>query len=415
MKKYVVIASVILVVAVAGFFRYKYLNKNDEVKNDNTIVSGENNSQNEISGEENDIDRSSGELNHSGETSGDDIDNEKEPTAEEVAYKKAEAYLNQMTLDEKIGQLFLVRFPTENASKIVSENYFGGYLLFGRDFKDKTKEQVIAMIDEVQKNSKTPLITAVDEEGGTVVRISSNKNLANEKFKSPSQLYNEGGFELIRQDTIDKSNLLKELGINLNLAPVVDISDPSDYMYERTLKQGVDLTKEFAKTVIEASKDTGVSYALKHFPGYGHNDDTHKSESSDTRTYDEIINQAVPPFEEGIKAGTEAILISHNKIECMDGDNPASISKTVHDFLRDTLHYNGIIITDDLSMGAVANVEDVYIKAVNSGNNLIITSDYQTAIKQVKDAIEDGKITEEQLDELVVKTLAWKYYKNLMV
>ena len=343
-----------------------------------------------------------------------DIEEIKEPTLEEKLNTKAEQYLKQMTLDEKIGQLFLVRFPTNEATKLVSEYYIGGYVLFGRDFNGKTKEQVIEMINEVQSASKTPLLTAVDEEGGTVVRISNNKTLADEKFKSPSALYNEGGFDLIKQDTLNKSALLKELGINLNLAPVVDVSDSSDYMYERTLKQNVELTEEFAKTVIEASKDSGVSYTLKHFPGYGHNSDTHKNSSNDTRTYDEIKNKAVPPFKAGIEAGAEAILISHNIIECMDNENPASISKAVHELLRNDLNFKGIIITDDIAMSAVSNIENVYVKAVSSGNNLIITSDCQTAIKQIKDAIENGALTEEQIDDLVEKTITWKYYKGLM-
>ena len=200
----------------------------------------------------------------------------------------------------------------------------------------------------------------------------------------------------------------------MNLAPVVDVSDSSDYMYERTLKQNVELTEEFAKTVIEASKDSGVSYTLKHFPGYGHNSDTHKNSSNDTRTYDEIINKAVPPFKAGIEAGAEAILISHNIIECMDNENPASISKAVHELLRNDLNFKGIIITDDIAMSAVSNIENVYVKAVSSGNNLIITSDCQTAIKQIKDAIENGALTEEQIDDLVEKTITWKYYKGLI-
>ncbi len=340
-------------------------------------------------------------------------DREEELTQEEILHTKAEEYLVRMTLEEKIGQLFLVRFPTNDAVKIVSENNFGGYLFFEKDFKGKTKEQVISMINEVQNASKTPLIIAVDEEGGPVVRVSSNKNLAKEKFKSPSNLYEEGGFELIRQDTIEKSNLLYELGINLNLAPVVDVSNPSDYMYARTLKQGVELTQIFAKTVIEASKNTGVSYALKHFPGYGHNDDTHKGSSNDTRTYEEIIEQALPPFEAGIETGAEAVLISHNIIECIDKENPASISKEVHNLLRDYLNFDGVIITDDLSMGAVSKIKDAYIKAVESGNNLIITSDYEAAIKQIKNALDDGLLAEKQIDDLVLKTIIWKYNKNL--
>ncbi len=337
----------------------------------------------------------------------------KEPTKEEIIYNKAQDIISNLSLDEKIGQLFLVRFPS-NAVEAVSNNYFGGYLLFEKDFKGKTKEQVQNMISEVQNASKIPLAIAVDEEGGTVVRVSSNTNLASEKFKSPSVLYNNGGFELIKEDTINKSNTLSELGINLNLAPVVDVASPSDYMYGRTLKQGVELTKEFARTVIEASKSGKVTYTLKHFPGYGHNSDTHKAGSLDKRTYEEIINTAIPPFEEGIKAGAEAILISHNVIECIDSENPASLSLKVHELLRNKLGFEGIIITDDLSMNAITGITDMYLKAILAGNNLIITSDYEKAILEVKNAINEQKITEEQINQLIIKNIIWKINNELI-
>ncbi len=339
----------------------------------------------------------------------------KEPTKEELSMLKAEEKLKEMTLNEKISQLLLVRFPSQNVNQITSENCFGGYVFFEKDFKNKTLEQAKEMIDNVQRSSKIPLITAVDEEGGTVVRISNNKNLSPNKFKSPSELYNEGGFDLIIEDTKVKSNILNSVGINLNLAPVIDIANASDYMYNRTLKQNVELTSQFAKTVIETSKETKVSYTLKHFPGYGHNSDTHKMSSLDTRTYEEIMNTAIPPFEAGIKAGAEAILISHNIIECIDQENPASISLPIHELLRKNLNFNGIIITDDLSMNATANIENIYEKAVLAGNNLLITSNYDVAISQINNAIINSRITEEQINELVVKTIAWKYYKNLMV
>ena len=109
------------------------------------------------------------------------------------------------------------------------------------------------------------------------------------------------------------------------------------------------------------------------------------------------------------------MLISHNVIECMDSQNPASISEKVHSLLRDDLNFKGVIITDDLSMNAVSHIENIYIKAVQAGNNLIITSDYEKAISQVKTAVENGELAESVIDDLVEKTIAWKYYKELMV
>ena len=142
-------------------------------------------------------------------------------------YKKAEQKMKKMTVNEKIGQLFLVRFPEKSEKEILRKYQFGGYLFFAKDFKGKTKSQVVNRMKELQKAAKVPILTAVDEEGGTVVRVSSNTKLVNSRFKSPMDLYKLGKFDRIKQDTIQKSKVLSGLGINLNLAPVVDVSTSS--------------------------------------------------------------------------------------------------------------------------------------------------------------------------------------------
>lgn len=329
----------------------------------------------------------------------------------DLAYKK----LKELSLDEKIGQLLLVRYPDSNQKEALKNYGFAGYVFFEKDFRDKTKTEVLNMMNSLQEVSKIPIITATDEEGGNVVRISSNPNLRDSKFLSPSELYAIGGFDEIKKDTKEKSMLLKSLGINVNLAPVVDVStNGSDYMYERTLKENTSLVSEYAKTVIEASKGTRVSYALKHFPGYGSNADTHMGTVTDTRSLDDIKTNDLPPFEAGIEAGAEAVLVSHNIVNSIDSNNPASLSTAVHSLLRSDLGFTGVIITDNLAMGATSGIDDAVVKAVKAGNNLIITTDYEDSFRSIKAAIEDGNITEAEIDELVFKTLAWKYYKGLM-
>lgn len=328
-----------------------------------------------------------------------------------LAYNK----LKELSLDEKIGQLLLVRY-SDTAKNDLTKYKFGGFVFFAKDFNSKTEQEVKNMIDNVQKISSIPLLTAVDEEGGSVVRVSSNPNLVSSKFKSPQELYSEGGFETIKNDTIKKSGVLYNLGLNLNLAPVVDVStNPSDYMYSRTLGQGTQLTKEYAKTVIEASKKGKVSYTLKHFPGYGNNSDTHTGSSVDERTYEDIVNNDLPPFESGIEAGAEAVLVSHNIVNSIDPDNPASLSASVHNLLRNKLNFTGVIITDDIAMGAVSSISDVAVKAILAGNDLIITTDYATSFNSIKNAVDEGRISEELINKLAFKVLAWKYYKGLMI
>ena len=233
-------------------------------------------------------------------------------------YKLAKQKIDTLSLDDKIAQLLLVRYPGDNYIDELSKYNFGGFVFYENDFKDKSENDVKNMINNLQKRARIPYLTAVDEEGGKVVRASSNPKLISSKFKSSKELYNSGGLSAIKEDTINKSDFLNNLGINLNLAPVVDVTtNSSDYMYVRALGENTAATAEYAKTVIEASKKTHVSYTLKHFPGYGNNTDTHYNSSVDNRTYESIVRNDLPPFEAGIDALAENILVSHNIVKSM--------------------------------------------------------------------------------------------------
>lgn len=330
-------------------------------------------------------------------------------------YDKAYQTLQTMSINEKINQLFLVRIPKENANNILKQNQFGGYLFFEKDFKNKTKKEVQDMINTFQDISKIPLLTAIDEEGGKVSRLNKNSNLVETPFKSPQELYQEGGFNLIKEDTINKSKILEELGLNLNLAPVVDIStNEEDYIYSRTLGENYLLTSQYAKTVIEASKNINVSYTLKHFPGYGSNKDTHLDISIDNRDYNSLLQEDLIPFKEGINSGAEAIMISHNTVNAIDSTNPASLSPSIHNLLRNELKFTGIIITDDLYMGAVSNTLNSTLKALIAGNDLIITTNYEKSFNEIKEALNNKIINEDLINKAAFRIIAWKYYKGLI-
>ena len=253
-----------------------------------------------------------------------------------LAYNK----LKKMSINEKISELLLVKYQ-DNIDSIINKYPFGG-LVFDKDFfANKVKEDVINKMVSLNSKSIIPLLFGVNEEGGEYVPVSHNKNLSNSPFLSASALYKEGGFPLIKDDTIKKSDMLYKLGINLNFAPVVDISDKDTFMYERTLKEDVNKTSDYAKTVINASKNTGVSYVLKHFPGYSNNIDTGTWISIDNRTLEEV-NEDIKPFNEGIKNGAEAVLVSNAIVKVIDSNNPASLSLNIHNMLRDDLKFTGV-------------------------------------------------------------------------
>lgn len=333
-------------------------------------------------------------------------------------YEKAEKIVDNMTIKEKVGQLFLVRYD-KNDTEYLSNFYPGGYILFARDFQNHTKEDMKEELENLQNNNKYPLIIGVDEEGGFVTRVSRYKEFRQEKFKSPREYYDEGGYELLEKTEKEKANLLKSIGINLNLAPVADIStDESDFINNRAFGYGVEETSEFIKNMVNYSINNKINSTLKHFPGYGSNKDTHTGIAIDEREYQTFVDNDYKPFESGIKAGVPSILVSHNIVKCIDEKYPSSLSKSVIKELREKLNFTGIIMTDDLAMDAVKSyVEEksAATLAINAGNDMIITSDFITMKNEVLNSIEDNKIKEETINKAVTRIIAWKLYSNLEI
>lgn len=330
-----------------------------------------------------------------------------------VPVDQAQVILDKMSLEEKIGQMFLIRYSDDQtALSDIAQYNPGGILLFAKDFENHTKESIKAQLDTCQQASGTPLIIGVDEEGGVVTRISRFTNFRSERFKSPQDLYAEGGFERIASDTDEKCALLKSIGINVNLAPVADVSeDPSSFIYDRTIGQNAEITSEYVRTVVGRMKANGMGSALKHFPGYGDNGDTHTDIITDTRPLGAFVSGDLLPFQAGIDEGTDIVLVSHNIVSCMDPDYPASLSPTVHALLRNTIGFDGVIMTDDLVMSAITEYTDgksAAVQAVIAGNDLLCCSDYAVQIPAVIEAVKSGEISEERINESAKRIIQMK-------
>ena len=324
--------------------------------------------------------------------------------------KKVQKIMESMTIEEKIGQLFLVRYPgIEKATNEVKENVPGGYILFGVNFKNKTKEQLVEELQNLQNESKTKLLIAVDEEGGSVVRASAYSAFRSAKFKSPQEL---GSMEQILQDAKEKSAFLKELGINMNLAPVVDVAQSKkSFIYARTYGKNYEETAKYASEVVKTMNQEKMISCLKHFPGYGDNVDTHTGIAIDERSISEFQEKDFLPFMSAIQEGAPAILVNHNIVKCMDETMPATLSPKVHEILRNDLNFSGVIMTDDLAMAAVKSyVEDgnAAVQAVLAGNDSIITSTFEKHQKEVLDAFHEGRITQEMIEDAVKRVLFMK-------
>lgn len=333
-------------------------------------------------------------------------------------YDKAKDILNTMTLEEKVGQMFLVRYPEEDANSEISEENPGGYILFGRDFKNETGESILEKLNNNQSNSKVKMFLGVDEEGGTVVRVSEYQQFRDSKFKSPLELFFEGGIDRIIDDSHEKTRLLKGLALNMNLVPVADVTEnQSAYIYDRTIGKSAEETAEYVKNVVKVMKEDKIISTMKHFPGYGDNIDTHTGIAVDNREYSEFEKADFLPFKSGIEAEVPTVLVNHNVVNCMDSNLPASLSDNVHRILREDLKFSGIIMTDDLAMDAVKSyVENgqASVQAVLAGNDMIITSDFENQKKEVLDAIKRGRITENIINRAVIRILACKLAYNII-
>ena len=339
---------------------------------------------------------------------------------EEARQQRIWDLVSSMTLEEKVGQLFFVRCPADSAVEDVSTYHLGGYLLFGRDTKDKTANELIQTIQRYQDAAAIPLLIGVDEEGGTVVRVSSNPHLRSEKFASPQRLYALGGMDRILADTREKNVLLRALGFNVNLAPVADVStDPGDFIYDRAFGQDAAATSDYVSAVTGRMRADGMGSVLKHFPGYGDNADTHTGIAVDDRPYEDFVNSDFLPFLAGMAAGgdTAAVLVSHNIVECMDPDLPASLSPAVHNLLRQDLGFDGVVMTDDLAMdavGAYAGDGAVAVMALQAGNDMVVTTDYRSQIPKVLEAVENGSLEEAAIDAACRRVLRWKQALGLL-
>ena len=356
------------------------------------------------------------------------VDPTPEPPIEQPVEKTPDERINDiiagMSLEEKVGQLFFVRCPETGAAEDVETYHLGGLLLFGRDYKDAngdwlTEDDFTAALASYQAAAAIPLFIGSDEEGGTVTRASKNPNLFSEPLPSPQELYAAGGLDGLLERTLSYNQKLKAFGVNVNFAPVCDVStNPDNFIYARSFGQDAQTTADYISSVVPVYAQSGVACVLKHFPGYGNNADTHTGIALDARPYTTFEKSDLVPFESGIAAGAPFVLVSHNIVTSMDADYPASLSVNVHRILRQELGFDGVIITDDLSMKAISQYTDgknPAVQAVLAGNDLLCYSDYQTAVKSILAAVQEGIITEKRIDESVLRILRWKLNLGLQL
>ena len=344
----------------------------------------------------------------------------------------AEQILDTMTLEEKLWQLFFVapealtgeEAVTESSEALqqaLAEKPVGGVILFARNLI--SREQTMALLADVQSASRLAPFLGVDEEGGTVSRVGANSAMGVTQLQDMSVYGASGDASALYGDLYDLGQSLNELGFNVDFAPVADVTTGSDKnpMKLRSFSSDPERCASMVSVSVGALQDGGVAACLKHFPGYGTaTADDHNGSVSLDRTLEQLEQTEFVPFSAGIGKGAYFVMVSHLSVPAVTGDDtPADLSeKLVTELLRNTLHFQNVVITDAQNMGSIAQnytSAEAAVAALRAGVDMILMpQDLQGAYDGVTKAIADGVLTEDRIDRSVLRILNVKIQLGLL-
>ena len=334
--------------------------------------------------------------------------------------EKVDKLVANMSDADKVGQLMMIgihgKTLNDDAKFMLNEYRVGGIILFDRNME--SKDQVKSLITDINKTGKsaglTPLFIGIDQEGGAVARMEDQlikvppaEELGKEPIEQAVSLAKQSGTEL------------KGLGFNINFAPVADLG----LTYGRSFSTNPDDVVRYASAVGKAYDEAGLWYSYKHFPGIGKTDvDLHADTSVVPVSKETLLNEDTKVFVNLIKQSkpnTYAIMVSHAMYPQIDADHPSSLSKAIiTDWLRKDMGYNGVVVTDDMDMGALAKhytFGDMAVQSILAGSDiLLVCHEYehmQEAYNGLMKAVKDGRISKERLDESVKRILLMKMSK----
>ena len=325
-----------------------------------------------------------------------------------------------LTLKQKIMQMFICGFTVDNyhTNKYLLkmlENGLGGIIFFSHNIKSDI--QFKRLIEDLNKDAMIPLFLSIDQEGGRVER--TEKIHGGKKYLSAKFAY-EMGLSFLQNQTKEIALELKQYGLNMNFAPVLDVNTNNNnpIIGERAFSSNTDEVINASKVVLKEYEKYGVIAVGKHFPGHGaSNIDSHKALPVIDLSYEELKNTHIKPFKEAINMGIPAIMVAHVFYSALENNNiPASLSKKIiTDILINELNFNGVIISDDMEMNAVKNFSrlDACIKAINAGITMFIfrntTKDIYELIEGIEQAVKNGIIKEDTINVAIDKIYNLKY------
>ena len=348
---------------------------------------------------------------------------------EELLDEIVDACISEMSLEDKVAGLFIVT-PEEltgvskavkagDGTKEALEKYpVGGLIYFKQNIQ--SEEQIKEMLANTVSMSKYPLFLAVDEEGASVARVADALGL--EEADSAAEIGASGDANNAYTTYKEIGTYLAEYGFNLNFAPVADVlTDPeNEAIGDRSFGSDPAVVSSMVSSSVKALEEVGITACMKHFPGQGDADgDTHEGLASSDRTIEEIKETELKPFEAGMEAGAQMIMVGHFAVPAIDEDNtPASLSKKViTDLLREEMGYNGVVITDALNMSAISEYYDsaqACIMAFKAGADMVLMpEDFEAAYEGVLAAVKDGTISEARINDSLRRVYRIKYKETI--
>ncbi len=338
------------------------------------------------------------------------------PTKEEQLEEIVTNSISTMPLEDKVAGLFVITPEAltgvgtvtkagESTQKALEQYAVGGLIYFENNILDK--DQLSEMLANTVPMSKYPIFLAVDEEGGSVSRV-ANSGIDVIQVDDMATVGAGGDSSAAYETGVTIGSYLSALGFNLNFAPVADVAASEDggVLTDRTFGMDANVCADMASNLVNGMQSTGVSACLKHFPGLGSaEEDTHDGKVEISKTTDEMRASDFVPFQKGIEAGADFVMVSHATVPAIDTEElPSSLSgPVITDILRGELGFNGIVITDALNMSAITEYyssEEAAVLAIEAGADMILMpDDFEAAYNGLLAAVQEGRISEERIDE----------------
>lgn len=335
---------------------------------------------------------------------------------EEIDYldEIVNASIAEMPIEDKVAGLFMITPEAltdmttvvragDTTREKLSERAVGGLIYFSQNIENA--EQLTEMLSNTRSSSKYPILLAVDEEGGTVSRVAQSGLAQN--VGNMSEIGSTGDAVKAQEAGTTVGSYLSEFGFNMDFAPVADVIEEGNTIIgERSFGTDTNLVASMVSAWVEGIQSTGVSACLKHFPGLGDaTEDTHEGMAATEKSLEDFAARDFPVYQAGIEAGVDFVMVSHLSAPNVTGDNtPASLSeKMITEILRGQLGYDGVVITDAMNMTAITDyytADEAAIKALQAGADMILMpEDYETAYNGVLEAVNNGTLTEERINE----------------